>query len=251
MDLYQLKTFVAVVREGSITRASELLHLSQPSVSAHIKAVEDALGLSLFDRTPKGMSLTREGREDGRGGERREVQAQPVDPVSDHALEGIEHRRGRLRRRDAQTQRGLQHEQRRDDGHEADAQGRQQRRRLRPLQAERRQQQRREGDADGVMRRPPQQQFAPHRRRAADALVHEAAFRQMAEPPAEKGEVQRGNAQPLQRQGPQVHHQRGANAKHHGAYDEFSLVIHDRVRIASRDACDSLRRPNWEANRGF
>lgn len=61
MDLYQLKTFVAVAREGSITRASELLHLSQPSVSAHIKAIEDALGLSLFDRTPKGMSLTREG----------------------------------------------------------------------------------------------------------------------------------------------------------------------------------------------
>ena len=61
MDLYQLKTFVAVAREGSITRASELLHLSQPAVSAHIKAMEDALGLSLFERIPRGMSLTREG----------------------------------------------------------------------------------------------------------------------------------------------------------------------------------------------
>ncbi len=61
MDIYQLKTFVAVAREGSITRASELLHLSQPAVSAHIKAIEDALGLALFERTSRGMSLTRDG----------------------------------------------------------------------------------------------------------------------------------------------------------------------------------------------
>jgi DNA-binding transcriptional LysR family regulator len=62
MDIHQLKTFVTVAREGSITRASELLHLSQPAVSAHIKAIEDALGLALFERTPRGMSLTREGQ---------------------------------------------------------------------------------------------------------------------------------------------------------------------------------------------
>ena len=37
MDLHQLRTFVVVAREGSITRASELLHLSQPAVSAHIR----------------------------------------------------------------------------------------------------------------------------------------------------------------------------------------------------------------------
>ncbi len=61
MDIHQLKTFVAVARERSITRASEILHLSQPSVSAHIKAIEDALGLELFERTARGMSLTAEG----------------------------------------------------------------------------------------------------------------------------------------------------------------------------------------------
>lgn len=44
MDLYQLKTFVTVAREGSITRASVLLHLSQSAASAHIKAMEEALG---------------------------------------------------------------------------------------------------------------------------------------------------------------------------------------------------------------
>ena len=62
MDIYQLKTFVTVAREGSITRASGLLHLSQPAVSAHIKAMEDTLGLSLFERTPRGMSLTHDGQ---------------------------------------------------------------------------------------------------------------------------------------------------------------------------------------------
>lgn len=62
MEIHQLKTFVAVAREGSITRASELLHLSQPAVSAHIKAMEDALDLTLFERTARGMSLTADGQ---------------------------------------------------------------------------------------------------------------------------------------------------------------------------------------------
>lgn len=62
MDIHQLKTFVAVARVGSITRASELLHLSQPAVSAHIKAIEDGLGLTLFERTARGMSLTSDGQ---------------------------------------------------------------------------------------------------------------------------------------------------------------------------------------------
>jgi DNA-binding transcriptional LysR family regulator len=62
MDIYQLKTFVAVAREGTITRASEVVHLSQPAVSAHIKAIEDTLGVALFERTPRGMSLTPEGQ---------------------------------------------------------------------------------------------------------------------------------------------------------------------------------------------
>ncbi|MCG8428354.1 MAG: LysR family transcriptional regulator [Chromatiales bacterium] len=62
MEIHQLKTFVTVAREGSITRASERLYLSQPAVSAHIKAIEETLGLELFERTPKGMSLTSDGQ---------------------------------------------------------------------------------------------------------------------------------------------------------------------------------------------
>jgi molybdate transport repressor ModE-like protein len=62
MEIHQLKTFVAVAREGTITRASERLGLSQPAVSAHIKAIEDTLGVALFDRTARGMTLTGEGQ---------------------------------------------------------------------------------------------------------------------------------------------------------------------------------------------
>jgi len=62
MDLTQLRTFVAVAREGSITRAAEVVHLSQPAVSAHVKELEDVLGLLLFERTSRGMDLTADGR---------------------------------------------------------------------------------------------------------------------------------------------------------------------------------------------
>ncbi len=62
LDLHQLRTFVTVAREGSVTRASETLHLSQPAVSAHIKSMEETLGLSLFERTARGMSLTSDGQ---------------------------------------------------------------------------------------------------------------------------------------------------------------------------------------------
>lgn len=61
MELYQLETFVAVARAGHLTRAAERLFLSQPTVSGHIKALEDELGVVLFTRTPKGMLLTRTG----------------------------------------------------------------------------------------------------------------------------------------------------------------------------------------------
>jgi DNA-binding transcriptional LysR family regulator len=58
MELYQLRTFAMVAEVGNLTRAAERLHTSQPAVSAHIKALEAELGLSLFERTPKGMQLT-------------------------------------------------------------------------------------------------------------------------------------------------------------------------------------------------
>lgn len=62
MELYQLKTFVAIAQEGSLTRAAERVFTSAPAVSAQLKALEDELGVKLFERTPRGMALTEAGQ---------------------------------------------------------------------------------------------------------------------------------------------------------------------------------------------
>ncbi|MDC0335343.1 LysR family transcriptional regulator [Pseudodesulfovibrio sp.] len=62
MELYQLRTFIAVAEEGNLTKAAERIYASQPAVSAHIKALEEELGLPLFVRTPRGMQLTDVGK---------------------------------------------------------------------------------------------------------------------------------------------------------------------------------------------
>lgn len=61
MEIYQLRTFVAVAQQGHLTQAAEILHLSQPAVTAQIKALEEELGLALFERTAGGVLLTKAG----------------------------------------------------------------------------------------------------------------------------------------------------------------------------------------------
>lgn len=56
-----LRAFVAVAREGNVSRAAARLHLSQPAVSLQLKALSSATGLTLFTRTPQGMALTGDG----------------------------------------------------------------------------------------------------------------------------------------------------------------------------------------------
>ncbi|KAF0095356.1 MAG: LysR family transcriptional regulator [Puniceicoccaceae bacterium 5H] len=63
MELYHLKTFVAVAEEENLTRAAERLSMSQPAVSSHIKTLEEELGLKLFARSSRGMNLTPAGQE--------------------------------------------------------------------------------------------------------------------------------------------------------------------------------------------
>lgn len=61
MDYTQLKTFTEVAYMGNLTQAAERLHLSQPAVSAQIKALEKRLDVTLFQRTTSGMVLTSAG----------------------------------------------------------------------------------------------------------------------------------------------------------------------------------------------
>ncbi len=63
MNLRDLRYFVAVAESGSILSASEKLHVAQPSLSVRIKTLETDLGVSLFDRRPRGVLLTAEGEE--------------------------------------------------------------------------------------------------------------------------------------------------------------------------------------------
>ncbi len=61
MELNHLKTFVVVAEEKNVTRAAERLFMTPPSVSAHIKALEDELNVTLFVRKPQGMEITEHG----------------------------------------------------------------------------------------------------------------------------------------------------------------------------------------------
>ncbi len=63
MDLQHIKAFVAVAREGNLTRAAERLHLTQPAVSIQLKNLQQELDLTLLVRTSKGLTLTADGEE--------------------------------------------------------------------------------------------------------------------------------------------------------------------------------------------
>ncbi len=62
MELNQLRAFVEIAKVGQLTRAAERLHLSQPALSGQLKALEETLGVSLFERSSSGMALTAGGR---------------------------------------------------------------------------------------------------------------------------------------------------------------------------------------------
>jgi DNA-binding transcriptional LysR family regulator len=62
MNFRQLECFVAVVDEGSFTRAARRIGIAQPSLSQHIRALEKELDGRVIDRLPRGVSLTPAGR---------------------------------------------------------------------------------------------------------------------------------------------------------------------------------------------
>ena len=59
--LQALRCFITVAREGTVSRAATLLHLTQPAVSLQLKGLEESTGLLLFNRTPGGFTLTEAG----------------------------------------------------------------------------------------------------------------------------------------------------------------------------------------------
>lgn len=61
MDIRVLKYFLTVVREENITRAADILHITQPTLSRQLSKLEEDLGVQLFLRGKKGIALTNEG----------------------------------------------------------------------------------------------------------------------------------------------------------------------------------------------
>ena len=61
MDIRLMQYYLAVVREGNISAAAETLHVSQPALSRQMKDLEDELGVTLFQRGSRRISLTEEG----------------------------------------------------------------------------------------------------------------------------------------------------------------------------------------------
>ncbi|MFT3688407.1 LysR substrate-binding domain-containing protein [Paenirhodobacter sp.] len=63
MNFQQIRAFHMVAKEGSVRRAGEILSLSQPTVSQHLKGLEDRYGLRLFEKRGRGIALTETGQQ--------------------------------------------------------------------------------------------------------------------------------------------------------------------------------------------
>ena len=61
VNFSQLRSFYAVAKESSVTKAAELLNIGQPTVTTQVKGLEDTFGVQLFNRAPRQITLTAEG----------------------------------------------------------------------------------------------------------------------------------------------------------------------------------------------
>lgn len=62
MNLEYLQSFYITVKYNSISKAAQILHLTQPGLSGQLKSLENELGVSLLNRSNKGVELTEEGK---------------------------------------------------------------------------------------------------------------------------------------------------------------------------------------------
>lgn len=61
MDVKQLRYFIAIAEEGSLSAAAQRVHVAQPSLSQHVLTLERELGVTLLERSPRGVTLTEPG----------------------------------------------------------------------------------------------------------------------------------------------------------------------------------------------
>ena len=62
MNLEYLQSFYVTVKSNSISKAAENLHLTQPGLSMQLKNLEKELGVTLLNRSNKGVEMTEEGK---------------------------------------------------------------------------------------------------------------------------------------------------------------------------------------------
>jgi DNA-binding transcriptional LysR family regulator len=94
MELRHLRYFIAVAELRSVRAASEQLHVTQPAISRQIQDLEDTIGATLFERTPRGLKLT--GAGDAYLSEAREILAR-VDAANRLARRIASGEQGHLR----------------------------------------------------------------------------------------------------------------------------------------------------------
>jgi DNA-binding transcriptional LysR family regulator len=82
LESFRLTVFRIVAERQSFTSAAEMLHVSQPAVTAHVKALEEGLGVRLFERTSTGARLTA-------AGERLHSYARQVHQLTQEAMREI------------------------------------------------------------------------------------------------------------------------------------------------------------------
>jgi LysR family transcriptional regulator, transcriptional activator of the cysJI operon len=92
LESFRLTVFRIVAERQSFSSAAEVLHVSQPAVTAHVKALEEALGVRLFERTNAGARLTK-------AGERLHSYAREVNRLTQETLREIGSMSGETRGR--------------------------------------------------------------------------------------------------------------------------------------------------------
>jgi DNA-binding transcriptional LysR family regulator len=90
MEIRHVKYFLAVADAGSITEAARLLHLSQPPLSTAMAKLESELGVTLFERLPRGIELTPAGRYLQAAGRRMIAEEQRVSATLRSIGRGLE-----------------------------------------------------------------------------------------------------------------------------------------------------------------